>query len=469
LRQPDAGLRCPTLWLAGAALCVLHNDHVEGLSSGEWGAGGNGQTDRPVCDNHDDGETLAIILCDTCGNLCSDCDRFLHLHRKTRHHGRQVFKEEEEAMKVNLHEGCGRAKLFWLTAAADSATLKGMIEFKDEGGAKKGGSGFVEAVCRYCGGFSCAAMPVLHGVCTQPDCQEYSRLACTKNLDCGHPCGGITGETQCLPCLKGCDAATSNIKQDGDDMCMICFTEPLSPIPCIRLECNHIFHYSCVRGVLKARWYGPRITFGFIQCPICKAEINHVSLTDLLQPIKLLYEDVKKKALMRLEYEGLSRCEALTTEGARWFNNATGFALYRYAYYVCFKCNKAYFGGEARCDQEAGVGDVFNPEELVCGGCSDVSQAQMCPKHGTDYLEYKCRYCCSVAVFFCFGTTHFCNACHDDFQRVVNIPKTELPQCPVAPKAISLDGEECPLHVKHPATGEEFALGCGICRNAHTF
>ncbi len=46
---------------------------LQGLSSGEWG-GGSGQ-DRPVCDNHDDGETLAIILCDTCGNLCSDCDR----------------------------------------------------------------------------------------------------------------------------------------------------------------------------------------------------------------------------------------------------------------------------------------------------------------------------------------------------------------------------------------------------------
>ena len=59
---------------------------------------------------------------------------------------------------------------------------------------------------------------------------------------------------------------------------------------------------------------------------------------------------------------------------------------------------KAYFGGEARCDLEAGGADTYNPEELVCGGCSDVSQAQMCPKHGTDYLEYKCRYCCSVAV-----------------------------------------------------------------------
>lgn len=37
------------------------------------------------------------------------------------------------------------------------------------------------------------------------------------------------------------------------------------------------------------------------------------------------------------------------------------------------------------------------------------------------------------------------------------------------PKAKQLEGDECPLHVKHPPTGEEFALGCGICRNAHTF
>ena len=89
---------------------------------------------------------------------------------------------------------------------------------------------------------------------------------------------------------------------------------------------------------------------------------------------------------------------------------------------------QAYYGGEARCDAE--VGEEYDPTELVCGACSDVSRAQMCPKHGTDFLEYKCRYCCSVAVFFCFGTTHFCNACHDDFQRVTNIPKLDLPSCP---------------------------------------
>ena len=44
-----------------------------------------------------------------------------------------------------------------------------------------------------------------------------------------------------------------------------------------------------------------------------------------------------------------------------------------------------------------------------------------------------------------------------------------MPQCPVGPKSQQLETDECPLHVNHPPTGEEFALGCGICRNAHTF
>nr|5O6C_A Chain A, E3 ubiquitin-protein ligase MYCBP2 [Homo sapiens] len=263
--------------------------------------------------------------------------------------------------------------------------------------------------------------------------------------------------------------SATSLKQDADDMCMICFTEALSAAPAIQLDCSHIFHLQCCRRVLENRWLGPRITFGFISCPICKNKINHIVLKDLLDPIKELYEDVRRKALMRLEYEGLHKSEAITTPGVRFYNDPAGYAMNRYAYYVCYKCRKAYFGGEARCDAEAGRGDDYDPRELICGACSDVSRAQMCPKHGTDFLEYKCRYCCSVAVFFCFGTTHFCNACHDDFQRMTSIPKEELPHCPAGPKGKQLEGTECPLHVVHPPTGEEFALGCGVCRNAHTF
>ena len=32
----------------------------------------------------------------------------------------KIFKEEEEAIKVDLHEGCGRTKLFWVMALADN-------------------------------------------------------------------------------------------------------------------------------------------------------------------------------------------------------------------------------------------------------------------------------------------------------------------------------------------------------------
>lgn len=217
------------------------------------------------------------------------------------------------------------------------------------------------------------------------------------------------------------------------------------------------------------RWTGPRITFGFSLCPICKQDINHPVLSDVLGGIKTLYDDVKRKALMRLEYEGLHKAPEITTAGSKFYSDPAQYAMHRYAYYVCYKCGKAYYGGEARCDAEAGI-DEYDPSELVCGACSDVSCAQMCPRHGTDFLEYKCRYFCSTAVFFCFGTTHFCNACHDDFQRVTNMTKEQLPQCPAGPKGRQLEpGEDCPLHVVHPPTGEEFALGCGVCRNTHTF
>ena len=51
------------------------------------------------------------------------------------------------------------------------------------------------------------------------------------------------------------------------------------------------------------------------------------------------------------------------------------------------KIFQAYYGGEARCDEQAAGGDVYDPTELVCGGCSDVSMAQVCCF--LDYRKYK--------------------------------------------------------------------------------
>ena len=241
-RDAPECLKYPVLWLSLASLCVLDKDHVEGLSSGEWAGtgatGGDGSNPRPTCENHDDGETPAIVVCDGCGNLCADCDRFLHLHRRMKHHQRQVFKEEEDAIKVDLHEGCGRIKLFWIMALADSNTLKAMVEFRD-GGRSKPTSAAVAvassfAICRFCGRQNGLETAVLDGVCSDRECAELSRVACQKILPCGHYCGGISDEPDCLPCLHGCSGA--QLRQDADDMCMICFTEALSPIPSIQLQ-----------------------------------------------------------------------------------------------------------------------------------------------------------------------------------------------------------------------------------------
>lgn len=62
----------------------------------------------------------------------------------------------------------------------------------------------------------------------------------------------------------------------------------------------------------------------------------------MLDPIKELYEDVRRKALMRLEYEGLHKSEAITTPGVRFYNDPAGYAMNRYAYYVCYKCKKVW-------------------------------------------------------------------------------------------------------------------------------
>lgn len=68
--------------------------------------------------------------------------------------------------------------------------------------------------------------------------------------------------------------------------------------------------------------------------------MQHKFLDDLLAPIRELFDDVKRKALMRLEYEGLHQTEAIISPGNRFFQDAEGYAMERYAYYVCFRCNK---------------------------------------------------------------------------------------------------------------------------------
>jgi hypothetical protein len=71
----------------------------------------------------------------------------------------------------------------------------------------------------------------------------------------------------------------------------------------------------------------------------------------------------------------------------------------------------------------------------------------------------KCRYCCSAAVWFCYGTTSFCASCHNDAGRLRNLTPEQLPPC--------AGPADCPLGIAHPPHGHEFSIGCTVCQALH--
>lgn len=70
---------------------------------------------------------------------------------------------------MELHEGCGRTKLFWLLAVADARTLKALVEYR-EGGARHKGVG-TSGQCRFCGAVGSSGLLAIGNVCADQECQ----------------------------------------------------------------------------------------------------------------------------------------------------------------------------------------------------------------------------------------------------------------------------------------------------------
>jgi E3 ubiquitin-protein ligase MYCBP2 len=285
------------------------------------------------------------------------------MKKATRNHSRITISTVDSTILLEQHESCIRMKCNQMMVTIDITTFKAIVEFKNS----EASVSRSKSKCRYCG--STLQSASLHAsVCGSEDCQILASLGCKKSHKCGHYCGGVVDETECLPCLQGCDRdalVALKISQDHEDQCMICFTSSLGEEPSVKLQCGHVFHFQCSTRLLQSRWNGPRITFGFAQCPICKSSMlrdRNPCLQQYLEPIESLYAEVRRKALMRLDYDGLASTAGKSEEERALF------AIAKYAYYTCFRCKKAYFGGDAACDVARGSAD-FNPEELICGAC----------------------------------------------------------------------------------------------------
>lgn len=184
----------------------------------------------------------------------------------------------------------------------------------------------------------------------------------------------------------------------------------------------------------------------------CQARPEHPALAEALKPFLALEAKVKRMARMRLSYEKLESCEdvrdtdgermqlvvggaaivvvthwcvnQITTPGKPFYQDPDGYAVNRFAYYPCSVCDNpyvlvgallvesaaflthcvvvwcpgSYYGGLRVCGPAGEEPAVVNKSELVCPSCQPHSEMHSCPKHGTEFIEFKCRYCCSTAV-----------------------------------------------------------------------
>ncbi|MCQ2818859.1 MAG: hypothetical protein MJ252_16460 [archaeon] len=306
-------------------------------------------------------------------------------------------------------------------------------------------------------------------VCNGQECLQKFSVACKKTLPCGHHCPGTINDA-CPPCIdQDCPSYQNYFDQNKDAYCGICYVEGLGASPIVTLSCNHFVHFICIKQRLEKKWVGPKITFNHCLCPSCNNwyDCSNPIINALVNQNKALYKDICEKAEKRLKFEGLDKDPKLTNPSSPWYGKNLEYALKRLSYYMCYKCQQPYFAGRRECGDGPNAGDnnpnrQYDPKDCICGKCCDLSGIAgktNCEKHGKDFIEYKCRFCCKIASWFCWGTTHFCEDCHQRQCKGDYISKYSLDRLPKCNPAT------CEVGGKHPPNGNEYALGCSICRN----
>jgi len=302
-------------------------------------------------------------------------------------------------------------------------------------------------------------LPGLDNVCHLAECQERRQQSCGKIHECGHPCIGIRHERECPPCFH--PECVPKGGSTHEEFCSICWTEGWSAAPCVQLKCRHVVHYHCLMQKLEKRWPAARIVFRYLSCGECNQPIKNDMLKMTLRPHEKLKAKVERMALAQLKREGFDEDKRLQEKGGKYYNNKALFAMDRLAYYICFKCKKPYYGGMRKCDAQDI--DKWNKEHLVCGGCRMGTNKKSCKIHGTEFIVFKCKFCCSRGSWFCWGNTHFCDKCHkrqEGGDYLNRKPMSAHPKCPGIESGNPLD---CPLKIKHPPNGTNFCLGCNVC------
>ena len=171
------------------------------------------------------------------------------------------------------------------------------------------------------------------------------------------------------------------------------------------------------------RWKPPKVTFAFLACPLCRQDIDHPLLEESLRPWRGLRQDIRERSMIFFNKDDLGKEDDIKKQIADDYNgSALEWSMVNIDFFNCYTCKKPYYAGRHDCAQdeeenkeEGAEGKVAHDpdgKDLLCAPCS-VTNIPTCATHGTDFIQFKCRFCCKLSVWHCWGKVHFCDTCHN--------------------------------------------------------
>mmetsp|Transcript_10287 Transcript_10287/g.23169 ORF Transcript_10287/g.23169 Transcript_10287/m.23169 type:complete len:507 (+) Transcript_10287:104-1624(+) len=246
-----------------------------------------------------------------------------------------------------------------------------------------------------------------------------------------------------LPPLEEIPAPSPSKELQGT--CAVCFEEG----SVLQLDCEHTYCLECLEGQLAARWPGPRVTFQYLQCALCRAPLQHDLIEDSLEKHRELRDRIVAVAARKF-------CEDSSPDERD--ENVEARAEAEMTVYMCGDCSEPYCAGRVDCAVAAAEAEVA--QQHRCHECEWATLAKRddrrCMIHGHRFAMFKCDSCCAVATWNCYSN-HYCERCHNQAGQAKYYP------CP--------GPELCPLGIPHPRNVEaihgdtmtSFVLGCTAC------
>lgn len=327
--------------------------------------------------------------------------------------------------------------------------------------------------------------------CDESQCVTLFKYKCKKILSCGHDCylSCTSKNCRCLVknCIKNHRKSNQNIPVEhlprsflnfnknikiSDDIednignCIYCL-ENLIKFPLIELDCGHLFHHKCISSLFSSNKVnkGDNISLNFIKCCICFNKLslsNHQDLQSFVNYYNELENSISNIIYEKIDQDEISSMNEIKDPLNKYFNLPFEWCKNKMEFYLCFKCEEPFYGGLKDCNENNIENDTNSKDKsnVVCINCidSNIVQGKLCCElHGRSRIVFKCKFCCSEASHFCFGTTHFCEDCHLKQLNGELLTSKKIKDLPVC------DPNTCFLKGNHPINGIEYSLGCELC------